>query len=540
IYFGISAFLVHIPLTGIASKYMWPGSIFLEERVLLINLPLMVASGAFFIAMYLKLDRTNILLARVCWTICIVELLLTFLSIFMPLRIILPVNLASLLIGFSSFVILYKEVRTQMLSSMYFIIGWLCITTCGIVVILEHWALINSNLFTQNATFYALTFDYLLLSVALNDSLNQMVGEQMLVREALSGKFSKDNFSEDWKKAVGYLTEPSEKEVTMMFVDVVGFSSLSERLPGVRAFALLKECMNEISTIINEYGGVIDRSLGDGIFCFFGYNSSRDTSAVHARKAFDAAKKIQYESAMKAAAGVTEAVFPLRIGINTDSVYIGNIGGEGKIDFTMIGNGVILASRLEAACNPFKIMISENTFEKLGISARDSGLFNPIKVKIKHHDELQGAYEYDVFHDNARIVEYAQDAYFQFLGYRLSEEREEVDFEDKLMIYCTFGVFYVRDFSPSGFRVYGTTFLGRTVEFDAYLDSSDGRLAGRLKEKNLHIFRVEVRWSRSSGDEFEHGLKITSLNKAQISFIHEAITENISKGAAGNSLSKAS
>lgn len=530
IYFVVSAFFVHIPLVGIGYKYLWPYSTYLEERVLLAFMPLMVAAGAFFISLYFNLQKTNPLMERFCRAIIIIEMVLAGFSLFLPLPIILPINLLSLLVGFSLFVFLYREVKTHEGGTIFFMIGWLTITLSGIIVIFEHFSWIESNVFTQNATFFAMTFDCLALSVAINRKINRMVREQRLVKSALSGKLSQDNCNEDWQSAVHYLIEPSAKEVTMMFIDIVGFSKSSQLLSPESSFTLLKECMHEISEIVHEYGGMIDRSLGDGLFCFFGYKVQGDHQKTHVEQAFEAAKKIQYQSVMKSVTGLIEAVFPMRIGINTDTVFIGNIGSEGKVDFTMIGNGVILASRLETACNPFKIMVSEKTMSilKQTRDLRESG-FNPIQIRIKHQEQLTGAFEYNVFHDDNRMLHKAEMAYWKFLKQESLAERSVVSVDSGLVLVWKSDTFVITDFSVGGFGVLGDLFLGRTVEIEVNLDSTDGVVGKKLESKNLHLFKVEVRWGQRYGKRFEQGMRITSLNKSQLVHIYEVIDEYLKK-----------
>ena len=88
--------------------------------------------------------------------------------------------------------------------------------------------------------------------------------------------------------------EAKERVLTVMFVDVVGFSILAENQVVRIAFDSLKKTLNDITESIHEYGGVVNKNLGDGLLCFFGYNLEKDkTTLDHAEKAIECAIKIQ-------------------------------------------------------------------------------------------------------------------------------------------------------------------------------------------------------------------------------------------------------
>src|SRR5690606_6374571 len=102
-------------------------------------------------------------------------------------------------------------------------------------------------------------------------------------------------------------------------------------------------------------GGYVDRTLGDGMLCVFGYSAEGGPgeSQYHADQALTCAAAIQRKNIQRIldARSTGDAVFPLRIGINTAGVFIGNLGDSVNSDFTVIGNGVNFASRLEHSCD---------------------------------------------------------------------------------------------------------------------------------------------------------------------------------------------
>ena len=177
-----------------------------------------------------------------------------------------------------------------------------------------------------------------------------------------------------------------------MFIDIVGFSVVSENLGSNQSFERISHWLNEVYKVVKKHGGNIDRSLGDGLLCFFGFNSSR--ADLPANSAFLAAIEIQNMSASKLSDKAHDHwAFPMRIGLNTDTVVIGNLGGDLRSDYTMIGNGVNFASRLEAACNMFRISMSSHTKELIDPNLYEKKSMNQIYLNIKHFKQYVEAFE---------------------------------------------------------------------------------------------------------------------------------------------------
>ncbi|MBF0442425.1 MAG: hypothetical protein HQK54_11015 [Oligoflexales bacterium] len=525
IYFVITTFMAHMALVGIGHKYMWPSSPYLEERVLLWLLPFMVVTGGFFIMGFLKArihaPKSYYLgMVLICFGI-----FLTFLSTFMPLNIILQVNLGYLMVSFMILAYALRLLPLIQLSSLYFIVAWLSVAISGIVVVFEHWGWIPSNLVTQNATFFSLTFETVLFSMALSDRINRMIEERDIIRDTITGKAPKQALNLVWQESAFRQSGSEERDLTMMFIDIVNFSTSSNMLPGNRTFLALRECLNNIGLIIREYGGVVDRSRGDGLFCFFGHEPAYAYRKKHTLQAFEAAVRIQRESVLAINEGKMEAIFPLRIGINTDKVHVGNLGGERQADFAIIGTGVNMADRLETACYPFKIMLSKNTLKSLDLQNYDRKKLSRIIVKTRYMDKAMTAYEYNEFADRPEIISAAQRRHWEFIGNRSMEKRGGHLGMERLVLDSEYGKFMVNDISVSGIGVTGEIFLGRTMEFEVTLDSLEGKISSLLKEQSLESFTVEVRWGELCGNGFRHGLKICGLNKLQMMFIHEKVME---------------
>ena len=157
----------------------------------------------------------------------------------------------------------------------------------------------------------------------------------------------------------------NRKKLTVFFSDIVGFTSISDELESEEITNLLNFYLNEMSDIALEYGGTIDKYIGDGLMIFFG---DPDTLGVEedAKKCVEMA--ISMQKKMNELTGYWGKTFGLkkelqvRMGINTGFCTVGNFGSNDRLDYTAVGSAVNLASRLESAATPGAIMVSEETY----------------------------------------------------------------------------------------------------------------------------------------------------------------------------------
>jgi len=156
------------------------------------------------------------------------------------------------------------------------------------------------------------------------------------------------------------------REMTAYFSDVAGFSTISEQLTPEELVALLNEYLTAMCDIISEYEGTVDKFEGDAIIAFWGAPLEQPD---HARRACLAAIDMQrfmvgYRARLKADG---RPVLHVRMGMNTGDMLIGNMGSAQRMDYTMMGDAVNLAARLEGA-NKFYgtyTMISESTYSQV-------------------------------------------------------------------------------------------------------------------------------------------------------------------------------
>jgi len=185
-----------------------------------------------------------------------------------------------------------------------------------------------------------------------------------------------------------------KRELTILVSDVRNFTTMTEKSEPMKLIALLDDYFAAMTEIIFRHNGIVDKFLGDGILAYWG---AFTPEANHAAEAAQAALEMltRVEELNRHWALENKGPIAIGIGINTGPVVFGNIGGGKKIEFTVIGDAVNLASRLEGLNKEFgtSIIVSDCTRERIADSAvtRDLGGY---KVKGKTVEttvhELQG------------------------------------------------------------------------------------------------------------------------------------------------------
>ncbi|MGI9336023.1 MAG: CHASE2 domain-containing protein [Gammaproteobacteria bacterium] len=158
-----------------------------------------------------------------------------------------------------------------------------------------------------------------------------------------------------------------QRVMTVLFSDVVGFTSLSEQLEPKALVSLLNDYLSEMSSIVLRHDGVIDKFMGDGLMAF--WNAPFDQPDHAARACRTALEQLRRLDRMREqwVAGGLPAV-NVRIGIHTGRMTVGNLGSRERFDYTVVGDAVNLASRLEGLNNEFgtRCIISESTLTHAG------------------------------------------------------------------------------------------------------------------------------------------------------------------------------
>lgn len=155
-----------------------------------------------------------------------------------------------------------------------------------------------------------------------------------------------------------------KRELTIMFTDLAGFSTFSERLGPVELTTLLNDYLTEMTDIIMNEGGTLDKYEGDAIIAFWNAPLEQPDHAVRAcRAAIRCQRRLaELRDSFQQRTG---AVLRMRIGINTGDVVVGNMGSKKRFNYTILGDAANLASRLEGANKAFgtETMVSGSTWQ---------------------------------------------------------------------------------------------------------------------------------------------------------------------------------
>lgn len=148
------------------------------------------------------------------------------------------------------------------------------------------------------------------------------------------------------------------RELTVLVSDVEGFSTIAEGLAPKALVARLNDYLSLVTAAVEAHGGFVDKYTGDGVIAVFG---APIADPDHARHAVEAALEIQ--RATLPADAAEDSPFRTRVGINSGEMLVGNIGGQRRFNYTVIGDAVNLAARIEGANKAFgtRMLASEST-----------------------------------------------------------------------------------------------------------------------------------------------------------------------------------
>jgi len=176
--------------------------------------------------------------------------------------------------------------------------------------------------------------------------------------------------------------ETKRKQMTIFFSDIKGFSELSEQLDPSELNEILSEYLTEMSNIVHRFGGTIDKFIGDAIMVFYGDPTTKGLKqdcVACVSMAIEMKRKMKDLQLKWQSHGISTPL-EIRMGINTGYCTVGNFGTQQRLDYTVIGTEVNLASRLESVSPSGEILISQASYDLIKdvIMCRDSGL---VKVK---------------------------------------------------------------------------------------------------------------------------------------------------------------
>ena len=270
--------------------------------------------------------------------------------------------LSSLSVLQNVFIILFLSVITfviiritsffKSLLSLFFV-AFLYLTLCALSISLNVIPLVLTPLVAQLATMiFGYSYRFILEGKNKEKIKNAM------------GKYLSQNVMENVVQNIDDVKLGGKKaNVTVLFSDIRGFTSMSEKMTAEEVSLILNEYFSEMEPIISKYNGVINKFIGDAVMAIFGEPIQDLNHPQNAVKcAYEMLKKVEQLREKWLLEGKPK--IEIGIGINTGEAFVGNIGSEKRLEYTVIGDTVNLASRIEGYNKVYKtnFLISSSTY----------------------------------------------------------------------------------------------------------------------------------------------------------------------------------
>ncbi|MEM6730367.1 MAG: adenylate/guanylate cyclase domain-containing protein [Myxococcota bacterium] len=220
--------------------------------------------------------------------------------------------------------------------------------------------------------------------LALSNALmSKQLVEEAKVRDSLGRFLSPVLLEKVMEKSVDIKRGGQLAEVTVMFADIRGFTSLTERSQPTDVVELLNEYFDRMVEVVFSHGGVLDKFIGDALMAVWG---APVAAMEDASRAVAAGKEMQTQLAHYNQFRAEKGLDPIRIGIGLASgeCVSGVIGARRRMELTVIGDAVNLASRLAGVAQEGQVMCDEETYTRAG-SPSGAEALPPTKVKGKEH-----------------------------------------------------------------------------------------------------------------------------------------------------------
>ena len=392
------------------------------------------------------------------------------------------------------------------------------------IVALGLWAFVSESMVTPWAESCATSLFVGLTAIAEKSRLVER--KTLQVRHTRAGLVPPKLFGVLLREPSRLLGHSRRVQVTVMFIDIEGFSLRMQDEDPTKVFDHLKRELGRLCEIVQRYGGIVDKTLGDGLLCYFGYNFDPEFSLAereHAFAAMSCALDIQIDSAKRAAnnssnaSGQKTLAFPLRVGINTGEVFIGNVGNHERIDLTIVGPAVNWAKRYEDVCESFRIMIGPRTKEIMTKTQGDDNIVIRMgdrsytlyhrDIIVKHYEQRLSAWECNPFERSGNLLSDALHAVsVSESDHATGQWLTALDIQIEGQGSCS-----LSRFSESGATVLSSDYLPKrgTLELTLKLNGLPQGVQGSFS--SLHL-RATVLWGIQEGQQSRHGLRFVDVS----------------------------
>lgn len=218
------------------------------------------------------------------------------------------------------------------------------------------------------------------LTAAFNEMASSL-REKELIKGAFSTYVSSQVMEEVLKNPGSMALGGARKRATILFADIRGFTAMSETMQPEDVVSIINSYLSVQTEIILRNGGMLDKFVGDCVMAVYGIPLAKEDDALRAvRSALEIQAAVDAMNERRRAA--SEKTVTIGIGVNTGDVVSGNMGSKQKMDYTVIGDSVNLAARLESVAEGGSILISEETYQLVSAQVVAERL-TPLVVKGK-------------------------------------------------------------------------------------------------------------------------------------------------------------
>ncbi len=230
-----------------------------------------------------------------------------------------------------------------------------------------------------------------------NARLLERIEREITIRSNLSRYLPAELMEQVVNDEMSFDTEGQLKKATVMFTDIRGYTSMSEKETPQTIVKMLNEYFEIMVDIIMKHGGAVDKFIGDAIMAVWGVPHEKEDDALRAVKA---AIKMQQALEVYNTERERNGLPPIHMGvaINTGEVVAGNVGSPQRMQYTVIGDNVNLASRLEGLTKAGEILISESTYREASSHVR---AVSAGTVQVKGRNEPVSIYKVEGMLDDS-------------------------------------------------------------------------------------------------------------------------------------------
>jgi adenylate cyclase len=362
--FVIGSLLAVLMLNGLAFQYLWPDWIWWANNGLPFLIGFLVLWGLMFGRKYLGVADSMPVLLKIFNALIMVAIASSILSLFADYY--LSIRIMALLTIVSAIALItagFIQTLRRFRPAYYYISSWMILLLGAIFFVLKTFGIMPTNFLTNWSLQIGSALEVVLLSFGLADRINIL--QQEKEKAQLQLLESRQRMMESFSRFVPreFLTylersdildvnpgDATKKRLVVLFSDIRNFTRLSEQMDPEETFRFLNNYFDRISQAIYHHGGFIDKYIGDAIMALY----AGDTDLAM-KSAIEMRRILREYNRDRAAQNLRP--IEMGIGLHTGEMMLGTVGSHKRIDTTVIGDTVNVASRLESLTKVFRIPI---------------------------------------------------------------------------------------------------------------------------------------------------------------------------------------